>query len=177
VFRYTSWRFYAISGTNLLTRCHSVSSLFSAVFCYFCVSGKLHRKYSQNWTKQVRKLLFFSDGGQGPNGSRRGARGWPHHEGAWPRPWPCPPVVRSPWSTPDDAPSPIKSLSTENPKTIGKISKRVLQLRRRHRRISGDRSLYSGTLPGQGSAPRAISIGLHRCLRRLHRPHHHLHQP
>jgi hypothetical protein len=34
VFRYTSWRFYAISGTNLLTRCHSVSSLFSAVFVF-----------------------------------------------------------------------------------------------------------------------------------------------
>jgi hypothetical protein len=29
--------------------------------------------------------------------------------------------VRAPWSTPDDAPSPIRSLRTENPKTIGKI--------------------------------------------------------
>jgi hypothetical protein len=34
VFRYTSWRFYAISGTNLLTRCHSASSLFAAVFVF-----------------------------------------------------------------------------------------------------------------------------------------------
>jgi hypothetical protein len=34
VFRYTSWRFYAISGTNLLTRCHSASSLFSAIFAF-----------------------------------------------------------------------------------------------------------------------------------------------
>jgi hypothetical protein len=34
VFRYTSWRFYAISGTNLLTRCHSASSLFSAAFVF-----------------------------------------------------------------------------------------------------------------------------------------------
>jgi hypothetical protein len=34
VFRYTSWRFYAFSGTNLLTRCHSVSSPFSAVFVF-----------------------------------------------------------------------------------------------------------------------------------------------
>jgi hypothetical protein len=31
-FVYTSWHFYAISGTNLLTRCHSASSLF---FCCF----------------------------------------------------------------------------------------------------------------------------------------------
>jgi hypothetical protein len=34
VFRYTSWHFYAIFGTNLLTRCHSASSLFSAVFVF-----------------------------------------------------------------------------------------------------------------------------------------------
>jgi hypothetical protein len=28
------WRFYAFFGTNLLTRCHSASSLFSAVFVF-----------------------------------------------------------------------------------------------------------------------------------------------
>jgi hypothetical protein len=56
VFCYTSWHFYAFSGTNLLTRCHSVSSLFSAVFC---VSEKLHRKYSRNWIKQKPNLLFL----------------------------------------------------------------------------------------------------------------------
>jgi hypothetical protein len=33
-FVYTSWRFYAFSGTNLLTRCHRASSLFSAVFVF-----------------------------------------------------------------------------------------------------------------------------------------------
>jgi hypothetical protein len=34
VFCYTSWRFYAFSGTNLLTWCHSASSLFSVVFLF-----------------------------------------------------------------------------------------------------------------------------------------------
>jgi hypothetical protein len=29
-----------------------------SVFCYFCVSKNLHRKYSQNWTKQKPKFLF-----------------------------------------------------------------------------------------------------------------------
>jgi hypothetical protein len=147
------------------------------VFYCFCVSEKLHRKYSRNWTKQVWKLLFFPDEGRGLNVSRRGARGWPHHEGARPRPWPCPPVVRSPWSTPDDAASPIRSLPTENLKSISVFPRIVPQRRRRRRQISGDRSLYSGTLPGRGSAPGAISIGLHHRLRRLHRPHRHLHQP
>jgi hypothetical protein len=33
-FVYTSWHFYAFSGTNLLTRCHSASSCF-LLFLYF----------------------------------------------------------------------------------------------------------------------------------------------
>jgi hypothetical protein len=41
VFRYTSWRFYAISGTNLLTRCHSASSLFSTVFVFQKVTQEI----------------------------------------------------------------------------------------------------------------------------------------
>jgi hypothetical protein len=147
------------------------------VFCYFCVSEKLHRKYSRNWTKQVPEVLFFPNEGRGPNGSRRGARAYPHNRGAWPSPWPRPPIVRTPWFPPDDAPSPIRSLGTENPKGIGKFPESVPQLRRRRRRISGDISLCSGTLLGWGSAPGAISIGLHRHLRRLDRPHRHLHQP
>jgi hypothetical protein len=36
-----------------------------------------------------------------------------------------PPVVRPPWSPPDDAPSPISSLPMENPKRIGKFPERV----------------------------------------------------
>jgi hypothetical protein len=51
------------------------------VFCYLCVSEKLHRKYSQNWTKQKPNLLFFTtrdevrrwDGG-GPGASH--TLGW-----------------------------------------------------------------------------------------------------
>jgi hypothetical protein len=33
-FVYTSWHFYACSGTNLLTKCHSAGSLFSTVFVF-----------------------------------------------------------------------------------------------------------------------------------------------
>jgi hypothetical protein len=33
-FVYTSWQFYAFSGTNPLTRCHSASSCF-LLFLYF----------------------------------------------------------------------------------------------------------------------------------------------
>jgi hypothetical protein len=89
VFCYTSWRFYAFSRTKLLTRCHSASSLF---FCCFCVSEKLHRKYSQNWMKQKPKFLFFLtwDGVQSRDGGGPGAShtiGWcaptPGHATRW----------------------------------------------------------------------------------------------
>ena len=47
--------FYAFSGTNLLTRCRSVSSCF----LLFLVSEKLYRKYSRNGTGQKLKFLFY----------------------------------------------------------------------------------------------------------------------
>jgi hypothetical protein len=50
-------------------------------FLLFCVSEKLHRKYSRNWTKQKPKFLFFPtrDGVQSRNGGEPGAShtiGW-----------------------------------------------------------------------------------------------------
>jgi hypothetical protein len=96
VFCYTSWHFYAFSRTNLLTRCHSVSSCF----CCFCVLEKLHRKYSRNWTKQKPKFLFFperhgvqSRDGGAPEGGRTMPRRRPplavtgSGVGPWPTLW------------------------------------------------------------------------------------------
>jgi hypothetical protein len=137
VFRYTAWRFYVTSGTNLLTRCHSASSLFSAIFVF-------HKIYTGNILEIGRNKFQKSYFSKKSIKDRTRARG------------------------PDDAPSPIKSLPTRNPKSIGKFLERVPQLCRRRPQILGDRSLCSGTLPGRGSALRAISISLHR-------PHHHLH--
>jgi hypothetical protein len=90
VFCYTSWRFYAFSGTNLLTRRHSASSLFFAVFVF-------QKSYTRNilgigWNKS--RTSYFSrtrvgvqsrdGGGPGPGHTlgRRGqalaraTRGW-----------------------------------------------------------------------------------------------------
>jgi hypothetical protein len=86
------------------------------IFCYFCVSEKLHRKYSQNWTKQKPNLLLFNEASRRPKRRRRRARGWPHHQGARPRPWPPRPMVRATLSTSDAAPSPIKTPRREKPK-------------------------------------------------------------
>jgi hypothetical protein len=87
------------------------------IFCYFCISEKLHRKYSRNWTKQKPNLQIFTEASRRPKRRRRGARGQPHHQGARPSLWPCPLVVRVPWSTFDTAPSPIKTPRREKPKT------------------------------------------------------------
>jgi hypothetical protein len=56
------------------------------VFCCFCVSEKLHRKYSRNWTKQKPKFLFFPtrDGGGPGAGHTLGWRGpAPGHATRW----------------------------------------------------------------------------------------------
>jgi hypothetical protein len=119
VFRYTLWHFYAISGTNLLTRCHSASSLFSAVFVFQkSYTGNI-LGIGRNKSRTSRYLTKLPEDRRRAGG---GARGRPHHEGARPRPWSRRPMVRSPWSTPDDAPSPIRSLGMENPKENRRFS-------------------------------------------------------
>jgi hypothetical protein len=85
------------------------------IFCCFCVSEKLHRKYSRNWTKQKPNLLFLPklredrrwDGG-GPGARLTTGPGARH------------PMVRPGGPPPDDALSYIKSPRREKPK--GRIS-------------------------------------------------------
>jgi hypothetical protein len=86
------------------------------IFCYFCVSEKLYRKYSQNWTKQNPDIQKFTEASREPKRRRRGATGRPHSRAARPRPWPRPLCVRPPRSTSDNAPSPIKTPQREKPK-------------------------------------------------------------
>jgi hypothetical protein len=86
------------------------------VFCYFCVSEKLYRKYSRNWTKQKPNLLLFNEASIRPKRRWRGATGRPHSRAARPAPGPRLLCVRPPWSTSDAAPSPIKTPRQEKPK-------------------------------------------------------------
>jgi hypothetical protein len=120
------------------------------VFCYFCVSEKLHKKYSRNWTKHSPNLLFFPTRDE----VRRRAEGGPgtSHTLGWRPPWPRRGVVWAPWSTSDLAPSPIRNLRRKNPKSIGVSPSKVLQRCCHRRPISGDKSLCSSTLPGWGIA-------------------------
>src|SRR5215216_4944167 len=62
-FVYTLRCFYMFSGTNLLTRCHGASFLFSVFF----VPEKPENEYSWNWTGQKPKSIFH----RGGHGARR----------------------------------------------------------------------------------------------------------
>jgi hypothetical protein len=73
VFCYTSWRFYVFSRTNLLTRCHSASSLFSDVFVfqksYIGNILGIGRNKSQTsyFSRRVTKSEDETEGGQRPS--------------------------------------------------------------------------------------------------------------
>jgi hypothetical protein len=86
------------------------------VFCYFCVSEKLHRKYSQNWTKQKPNIQKFTKASREPKRRWSGATRGPHNRAARPRARPHPLCVWPPRSTSDNAPSPIEIPRREKPK-------------------------------------------------------------
>jgi hypothetical protein len=102
------------------------------VFYCFCVSEKLHRKYSRNWTKQKPNVQKFTKASREPKRRRRGATGQPHHRAVRPTPVSRPLVVRAPWSTSDAAHSPIKTPRREKPKYPITFPE-YITIRRRHR--------------------------------------------
>jgi hypothetical protein len=123
VFYYTSWCFYAFSGTNLLTRCHSASSLFSDVFVF-------QKSYTGNilrigWNKS-RTSYFYRSFAKTKDETEEG-QGPATPQGAQPSPWSHPPMVRPPGPPPDDAPSPIKSPRWEKPKGQISFPRNILQ--------------------------------------------------
>jgi hypothetical protein len=149
VFRYTSWHFYAISGTNLLTRCHSASSLFSAIFVFqksyignILGIGRNKSRTSGNSPKLPENRRGDGVGPRGPHtiGRRGLASGRAPY--VWGRPG-------SPLTMP------LRLYKASGQKTLG--SRRNVQNSSAalppRRQISGDRSLCSGTLLGQESAP------------------------
>jgi hypothetical protein len=119
------------------------------VFYCFCISEKLHRKYSQNWTKRKPNPIF-TEALRRPKMTRRGARGWPHHRGVRPSPWPRPPMVSPPGPPPDDAPSPIKTPRWEKPKGRIAFPRNILQAAAVIESRSGGSRSSSRHLPERG---------------------------
>jgi hypothetical protein len=159
VFRYTSWHFYTFSGTNLLTRCHSASSLFSAVFVFQkCYTGNILRI---GWNKSQKSRYLT----ELPEHRRGDGVGRPHHQGARPSPGSRRPMVWAPWSTSDAAPLPIKTPLREKPK-------HPIIFSETHRdpppSSTWDREgleALPGTLPERGIATGCL-LHRHACLRR-----------
>jgi hypothetical protein len=123
VFCYTSWRFYAFFGTNLLTRCHSASSLFSAIFVF-------QKSYTGNILgigRNKSRTSYFYRSFTKTEDETKGGQTLATPQGARPSPWPCPPMVSPPGPTLDDAPSPIKSPRGEKPKGRIAFPRNILQ--------------------------------------------------
>jgi hypothetical protein len=113
-FVYTSWSFYAFSGTNLLTRCHSASSCFLLFSCFRKVTQEAE---VPNYLTQRRS----------PKESRRRTKGQPHQVVARATPMPRHQVVWPPGPPPDIALPPINSLRRENPKAPITFPENILQ--------------------------------------------------
>jgi hypothetical protein len=129
------------------------------IFCYFCVSEKLHRKYSRNWMKQRPNLLFFHNMSRSPKQRRRGARTWPHPRAARARPWPCHQGVRPPGPPPDAALLPIYSPRQENLKDPDHFSmKHTASRHRRRREIGRVQKLFLAPYRRGESPPEAFVI-------------------
>jgi hypothetical protein len=110
VFYYTSWCFYAFSRTNLLTRCHCASSLFTVPVPYFLLF-LCFRKATQEIFSELdeikAKVPIFPDTRRSPKQRWRGASRQAHHRVARPTPGPRHQVVWPPGPPPDAALSPI----------------------------------------------------------------------
>jgi hypothetical protein len=113
--RYTSWHFYALSGTNLLTSRHSASSLFSTIFVFQkSYTGNIleigRNKFLKSYFSRKFPEIRRGDG-EGPQATlTQGQRG--------PAPGRAPLRVRKPGSTSDAAPSPIKNPRRKKPKYL-----------------------------------------------------------
>jgi hypothetical protein len=69
------WHFYAFSGTNLLTRCHSASSCYLLFLCFRKVTHEIFSELDE--TKA--EVPIYLTRRRSPKERRRGARGQTHH--------------------------------------------------------------------------------------------------
>jgi hypothetical protein len=122
-FVYTLWHSYAFSGTNLLTRCHSVSSCFLLFLSFRKVTQEILSELDE--TKA--KVPIYLTRRRSPKERQRGARRQPHHRVVQATPWPCHQVVWAPGPPPNIALLPINSLRRENPKGPITFPRNILQ--------------------------------------------------
>jgi hypothetical protein len=123
VFCYTSWHFYAFSGTNLLTRCHSASSLFLQFLCF----RKARQEIFSELDETKAKPSIFTEALRRPKMRRRGARSQAHPRVARPTPGSRHQGVRPAGPPPYAALSPISSPRREKPRGRIAFPRNILQ--------------------------------------------------
>jgi hypothetical protein len=127
-FVYTSWSFYAFSGTNLLTRCHSASSCFLLFLCFRNVTQEIFSELDE----KIAEVSNYLTQRWSPKERRRRIRGQLHPMVAWARARPrhqgCDRLVHP-------LTSPFRLYILLDEKTLGpKLFSRKHTASRRHRR-------------------------------------------
>jgi hypothetical protein len=123
IFCYTSWHFYAFSRTNLLTRCHSASFLFSAIFVFQkSYTGNILR-IGQNKSRSFYFSWHETESKADTEGSLGPATPW----GSAASPWPTPPGGGATWPTYWCRPSAYIFSLMRKPKTTINFSWNILQ--------------------------------------------------
>ena len=95
------------------------------VFCCFGIPEKLVWKYSRNWTKPFREVLFFQKTQDDAKMQQRRPTGAPHAMRARQAPWPRPRMVWAPRGSPAAALSPTYSPRENNPKCLSHYPRKV----------------------------------------------------
>ena len=152
-FIYTLYDFYAFSGTNLLTRCRSASSLFSAIFGF----RQAVKKIFSELHKTKAKVPIFSGSIQNTEEETEGG-----HEAASPGggatpPWPHHHVVWGPRPSTDVALSPIYSPRRENPRYPIRNPRKVPELPPSSTLVRVGSEALPGTLRRGESSPEGSS--------------------
>jgi hypothetical protein len=161
VFHYTSWRFYAFSGTILLTRCHSASFLFSAIFMFQKSYTRNILEIGRNKSRTSRNLPKLPEVRRGDGeGPRAG------HTVGWRGPAPgCTPYVCDRPGPPLTLPLRLKTPRREKPKDrINFPETHRDPLPSSTRDWEGPEAL-PGILPDRGIATGGL-LHRHACLRR-----------
>jgi hypothetical protein len=96
-------------------------------FLLFYCFRKVTREIFSELDETKAEPPIFTEASRRPKIRRRGTRSQAHHQGVRPSPWLCPPVVRPPGPTSDDALSPIKSSRWGKPKGRIAFPRNILQ--------------------------------------------------
>ena len=139
----TLYYFYVFSGTNLLTRCQSASSVFPAVFGFRNPTRKISSESDEIFSSINKRSGSF----RSPEGTWGGAPRAPRHTRARPKVEPRRGMAWWPHQAPGAHPSPISTPRHKNPKMKPHIPRKVPSRPSLSISDRGSSDVLPGTLP------------------------------